>query len=72
MLLICCCFDQSELQDKLNILERKTEKNQLVITQMREQQAKLKVRERERKNIVYSLLHQWCVISGCSLFDKQS
>lgn len=67
MLLICCCFDQSELQDKLNILERKTEKNQLVITQMREQQAKLKVRERE-KNIVYSLLRQWCVISGCSLF----
>ncbi|XP_053493613.1 E3 ubiquitin/ISG15 ligase TRIM25 isoform X2 [Ictalurus furcatus] len=33
---------ESELRDKLNILDGKTEKNQLVITQMREQQAKLK------------------------------
>ncbi|XP_053354280.1 E3 ubiquitin/ISG15 ligase TRIM25 isoform X1 [Clarias gariepinus] len=33
---------ESDLRDKLNSLDRKTEKNQLVITQMREQQAKLK------------------------------
>ncbi|XP_034169520.2 E3 ubiquitin/ISG15 ligase TRIM25 isoform X1 [Pangasianodon hypophthalmus] len=33
---------ESDLRDKLNILDGKMEKNQLVITQMREQQAKLK------------------------------
>ncbi|MCJ8730100.1 hypothetical protein PDJAM_G00114310 [Pangasius djambal] len=33
---------ESDLRDKLNVLDRKVEKNQLVITQMREQQAKLK------------------------------
>lgn len=34
---------QTDLTDKLNVLEVKTDKNQQVITQMKEQQTKLKV-----------------------------
>ncbi|KAI5613760.1 E3 ubiquitin/ISG15 ligase TRIM25 isoform X1, partial [Silurus asotus] len=43
---------ETDLRDKLNILDTKMEKNQLVITQMREQQAKLKEMAVERKRIL--------------------
>ncbi|KAK3574483.1 hypothetical protein QTP86_008089 [Hemibagrus guttatus] len=40
---------ETDLRDKLNVLDSKTEKNQLVITQMREQQNKLKEMAAVRK-----------------------